>query len=126
MKVKVRNQLYHMRNRYAYPILEFNIYEGEQVPNPKWVLPGTICLATGDPNWPIRILDADSIVSVDANAVDTDSKTMSVANNRVFQIAGSKGASYTVTITSKDRTCTCPGFSFRGACKHINNVLEAA
>ena len=114
MRVKVRNQLYAMRSRYAYPIPEFNVYEGEQIANPKWVLPGTICLATGDPNWPMRVLAADSIVSVDA-----DVKTVSVADSKVFQVAGSKGASYTVTITPKGRTCTCPGFGFRNTCKHV-------
>ena len=121
MKVKVRNHLYPMRNRYAYPIPEFNTYEGEQVPNPKWVLPGTICLATGDPNWPMRVLDADSIVNADADS-KTVSVTVSVADNKVFQVAGSKGASYTVTIGSKGSHCSCPGFSFRNTCKHIGTL----
>lgn len=114
MRVKVRNQLYPMRSSYSYPIPEFNTYEGEQVANPKWVLPGSICLATGDPEWPMRVLDVDSIVSVDA-----ESKTVSVADVKVFHVAGSKGSSYTVTITPKGRTCTCPGFGFRNTCKHI-------
>lgn len=114
MRVTVRNQLYPMRSSYAYPIPEFNIYEGEQVDNPKWVLPGSICLATGDPNWPVRILDPDSIVSV-----DKENKTVSVADVKVFQVPGSKGSSYTVTIGPKGRTCTCPGFGFRNTCKHI-------
>ena len=30
-------------------------------------------------------------------------------------VKGSKGQEYTVTETS----CTCPGFTFRGACKHL-------
>ena len=117
MRVTVRNQLYSMKDRYAYPIPEFNTYEGEQVANPKCVTPGTICLSTGNPDWPIRILDADSIVSV-----DEDVKTVSVADNKVFQVAGSKGASYTVTIGPKSRTCTCPGFGFRNTCKHVVTV----
>ena len=45
-------------------------------------------------------------------------------NNNLFTIKkesnertvkGSKGQTYTVTETS----CTCPGFTFRGSCKHL-------
>ena len=34
-------------------------------------------------------------------------------------IKGSKGSAYTVRRAENGRTtCTCPGFSYRGACKH--------
>jgi hypothetical protein len=38
----------------------------------------------------------------------------SVRNTK--EITGSKGQKYIVNLD--DNTCTCPGFTFRGACKH--------
>lgn len=35
----------------------------------------------------------------------------------VVEIEGSKGSTYTVDVEAE--TCTCPGFQFRGKCKHI-------
>lgn len=38
---------------------------------------------------------------------------------RAWRVAGSKGAEYTVTELDGVKTCNCPGFRFRGACKHV-------
>lgn len=39
------------------------------------------------------------------------------STDELVTVASSKGATYTVNLTKK--TCNCPGFSFRGKCKHI-------
>ena len=38
----------------------------------------------------------------------------------VLEVQGSKGNSYWVNV--QDKTCTCPGFTFRGNCKHVESV----
>jgi hypothetical protein len=42
----------------------------------------------------------------------------------IKKVAGSKpGVFYTVN--TEEHTCTCQGFTFRGACKHINELATA-
>ena len=39
----------------------------------------------------------------------------------LVEVKGSKGNSYWVDPEAK--TCTCPGFTFRGTCKHISELV---
>ena len=39
------------------------------------------------------------------------------AQSNLITVKGSKGNEYTIDPEAK--TCTCPGFTFRGACKHV-------
>lgn len=39
------------------------------------------------------------------------------AEPMVLEVQGSKGAVYRVDVEAK--TCTCPGYTFRGNCKHV-------
>ena len=38
----------------------------------------------------------------------------------VVEVQGSKGAVYQVNL--EEKSCTCPGYTFRGECKHIKEI----
>jgi len=45
--------------------------------------------------------------------------------NPTWEIAGSKGSTYTVEKVGSTYTCSCPGFKFRGSCRHAQEVQES-
>ena len=49
-------------------------------------------------------------------------KGADVELGRSWKVAGSKGAEYTVTEHAGQLSCSCPGFKFRGECKHLTII----
>ena len=45
-----------------------------------------------------------------------------VTANPTWEFEGSKGSKYIVEKEGSVYNCTCPGFKFRGACKHVTEV----
>jgi len=41
-----------------------------------------------------------------------------------IKFTGSKGNTYVVTVQDDNVQCTCPGFKFRGYCKHHDEIAE--
>lgn len=54
-------------------------------------------------------------------ALGSNPFTAKIVSNMI-RVEGSKGAVYEIDPDTK--TCTCPGFTFRGNCKHITEVLK--
>lgn len=44
---------------------------------------------------------------------------------RVWTVKGSKGDEYKVTESGGNFQCSCSGFRFRGACKHVESIRVA-
>ena len=122
MKITIRNT---MRNIPGYRHMpETYEFEGNLVKPPKWVNFDAVALTTGDPKFPVRLIDKNDIISIDDEEVELAIKPSSTV--KVYEVAGSKGNSYTVTIDGDSKSCSCPAFSFRRHCKHIASVIQNA
>jgi len=98
---------------------EVQNYTGNIIPNPSWVPADSICLTTGDPAFPFRILKKESIVG-------NTSPISSSKPYRTFTVTSKGRASqpYTVTKDGSTYSCTCVGFSYRRDCKHVHAVID--
>jgi len=74
------------------------------------------CLQTGNPEFPISIINL-------ANVVDLKILKGSTTTIRKFKVVGSKGE-YLVTLSNKHFSCSCIGFKYHNKCKHITKVKE--
>jgi hypothetical protein len=119
MKVKVHNPQFNRPGIWMFDQPEFFEYEGEEV-QAKWLLPNQLGLSTGNPEWPMRVINRSLIASIDNQA--TEAKDSAV---KTFTVKGSKGDAYTVTVGSGKMHCTCSGFQFRKSCKHVKEAEYA-
>ena len=111
MKLKVHNTKWAHKECYFFEVEEFNFYEGDEV-KVKWCKPEEIAISTGNPEFAFRIIQRRLIAEMDGKHYEFKVKTEDV----VRRVKGSNGKEYQVTGSYK---CTCPGFTFRGSCKHL-------
>jgi len=99
---------------------EFNYYTGTVVYE-KWYKPNQVGLTTGQDWFPVRVVERHRIVEVNDLPVDYTEP----ASDRIEKkVQGSKGNEYTVVKEYGKSTCTCPGFTFRGQCKHLLELVN--
>jgi hypothetical protein len=118
MKVTVRNPQFLLKDRYFYPIPEFNEYEGEETKLKHIDSNQYLCLTTGLADFKVRVIDRSLIVnSQNQPLFALDELLFGITERR--KVEGSKGAVYELTKTNGKWSCTCPGFEYRKDCKHV-------
>lgn len=119
VKLKVYNTMYAKRHLYFFEVDEFHYYEGEEV-KIKWASADELGLKTND-EVGLRIIQRENIREIDGK----DYRYIKGGLKELERIVkGSKGNEYTVKVSANGKSCTCPGFTFRGTCKHVTE-LEA-
>ena len=102
--------------------------EGRLVPSEEWDPEGTIRIFTGDTNRMMLVIRVKSIIRFEDESGAKISKPKVMARKEddtaTFQIAGSKGNSYTVTRKGDIWRCECVGFQMRRYCRHIDEAKE--
>lgn len=96
-------------------IPDVETYTGNIIANPKWLGDDHICLTTGEAWFPYRMIKKANIVSSSIDIAYSAPKT----DKNIFEAKGSKGNIYTITRENSNWSCTCVGFGFRRACKHV-------
>lgn len=92
-------------------------FVGEVVPNFKWLSDAQLCLTTGEPNFPVRVLEKRWITAVDG----VEHAPPPPRRAGVRRVAGSRGDVYTVSTDEGGvATCTCKGFVYRRSCRHVS------
>jgi|GEM_PF-2296205 len=117
VSVRVKNQLWPRRKAYAFFISEFEAFTGTVQKPPAWAV-DVLSLSTGDSQFPFRLIAYASIVEKNGAVVEPTKTKLQI---ETWVVSGSKGNSYRVTREVGRWACTCPGFEFRKACKHIND-----
>ena len=80
---------------------------------------------TGDPFWfknPIQIDKRGRKFERVSNDLFTGSFNVVTPSN-IKEVEGSKGAKYIINLD--ENTCTCPGYTYRGTCKHVKELEPA-
>ncbi len=104
-----------------------NWYRGKVMKSLNWMSPDMFCLSTDIKESPIRILDQDRIL--DLRYVDgSTAEHVELAEKpkfQIWQVDGSKGNVYTVTLDSGKWSCDCVAGRFNRPCKHVKKIQES-
>lgn len=103
----------------------FNKTVGIVIENMKWVAADCFCMTTGQPNHPIAVISLERVCDLKyvsgevAEQIKAPSK-----DDATWCVRGSGKKSYMITKKGNAWSCTCPGFTYRKRCKHVDAKKE--
>lgn len=102
-------------------------FQGTVVASPSWVPEHSFCM-TGERFHAMRVIRWDEVVEFSTASGKQAVNIVSSAPVKAaeWQIAGSKGAVYTVTQNRGNWRCNCVAGQFNRACKHVAQAQKLA
>lgn len=97
-------------------------YVGTVGKDDKTVPQGSFKLLCLSGPMPIRMIALERIVNLSYLDGTPAGQVAAQTEFKTWEVAGSKGNTYVVTERAGQRSCDCPGFTFRKMCKHIKMV----
>jgi hypothetical protein len=101
-------------------VVETTQWSGDVQPNHKYLLDGAKVLAyiKQGSTTPFYFKNPITIDKRGRKFVPLKSNPFKVKEKAtVIKVSGSKGQVYSIDI--EEKSCTCPGYTFRGTCKHL-------
>lgn len=107
-------------------VVETTIWSGSMQPNHKYLLDGNKMVAyiKQGSTTPFYFKNPLTIDKRGRKFVSLKVNPFKVVKEKstVIKVSGSKGQVY--SIDTEEKTCTCPGYTFRGACKHLTELVK--
>lgn len=121
--VVVKQQNYYMYDT-SEPV-KYYTYTGTVLKNEPYQLPGTFRMTGDSDRIPVRVVEIDNVVKIGPTEVKVQGIQKAPTSVIHKTIKSSNGIDrYDVTIHPNGLgKCTCKGFTFRGTCRHMNQVL---
>lgn len=86
--------------------------------------PATFRIHTGDSKFPYAVVPLTSRTVVEYDDGTSEQFNDVKPNSQTWEVSGSSGKLYHVTVSDNKWSCTCPGFGFRHNCKHIKDMKQ--
>lgn len=116
--IKLANESAIMQGPYAKQAPKFIYLRGVVQSRPEWESNvDTMCLLVKDSPVAIRLVHMSKVLEINGEVPEPFVETSGIETHT---IKGSKGDEYIVRREGDKWSCSCPGFSFRHHCKHID------
>lgn len=109
---------------YATSPFRDDVLEGVVLPNHKLAQPDAFTLRVKCANVPVREIRMKNVIDLQYADGSIASSTEINNETKTLVVKGSKGEEYVVTKEGDTFSCSCPGFQFRRACRHLALLKE--